>query len=149
MSKRDAEFYFIDIFIAIYKIELYTSNFSSGEDLLYSMLEWDATIRELEIIGEATNSLIKLEVLENKKYRKIVDFRNTIIHGYFGIDEDEVWSVVTTKLTLFAKELKSIIIEKDISVTDVIACAKVESIKNKKLVVFLENLKEELTICNS
>jgi len=39
MSKRDVEFYFIDIFIAIYKIELYTSKFTSGEDLLHSMLE--------------------------------------------------------------------------------------------------------------
>ena len=67
MSKRDVEFYFIDIFIAIYKIKLYTSKFTNGEDLLNSMLEWDATIRELEIIGEATNSLIKLKVLDNKK----------------------------------------------------------------------------------
>ena len=33
MSKRDIEFYFIDIFIAIYKIELYTSKFDNGEDL--------------------------------------------------------------------------------------------------------------------
>ena len=29
MSKRDAEFYFVDIFIAIYKIELYTSKFTN------------------------------------------------------------------------------------------------------------------------
>ena len=145
MSKRDIEFYFIDIFIAIYKIELYTSKFTSGEDLLHSMLEQDVTIRELEIVGEATNSLIKLEVLENKRYRKIVDFRNTIIHGYFGIDEDEVWSVVTEKLTLFNQELKNIIIERNIFVNDVILYARDESIKNKKLVQFLDKLKVELT----
>lgn len=145
MSKRDVEFYFIDIFIAIYKIELYTSKFTSGEDLLHSMLEQDVTIRELEIVGEATNSLIKLEVLENKRYRKIVDFRNTIIHGYFGIDEDEVWSVVTEKLTLFNQELKNIIIERNIFVNDVILYARDESIKNKKLVQFLDKLKVELT----
>jgi len=144
MSKRDIEFYFIDIFIAIYKIELYTSKFTNGEDLLHSMLEWDATIRELEIVGEATNSLIKLEALENKKYRKIVDFRNTIIHGYFGIDEDEVWSVVTEKLIPFSKELKNIIIEKNIFVNDVISYAKDESVKNQKLVEFLDKLKVEL-----
>ena len=143
MSKRDVEFYFIDIFIAIYKIELYTSKFTSGEDLLHSMLEQDVTIRELEIVGEATNSLIKLEVLENKRYRKIVDFRNTIIHGYFGIDEDEVWSVITEKLTPFSKELKHIIIEKNIFVNDVISCARDESIKNKELVQFLDMLEIE------
>ena len=141
MSKRDIGFYFIDIFIAIYKIELYTVKFSNGEELLNSMLEWDATIRELEIIGEATKSLIKLEALENKKYRKIVDFRNTIIHGYFGIDEDEVWSVVTDKLIPFNQELKNIIIEKNIYVKDAISCAKDENMKNKKLIEFLDKLK--------
>ena len=144
MSKRDVEFYFIDIFIAIYKIELYTSRFTNGEDLLHSMLEWDATIRELEIVGEATNSLIKLDVLENKKYRKIVDFRNAIIHGYFGIDEDEVWSVVTDKLTPFCEELKSIIIEKDIFVNDAIIFAKEENFKNNELIKYLDKLMIEL-----
>ena len=108
------------------------------------MLEWDATIRELEIIGESTNSLIKLEVLENKKYRKIVDFRNTIIHGYFGIDEDEVWAVVTNKLTPFCDELKSMITERNIFVNDAISCARVESIRNIELVKFLDKLKVEL-----
>jgi uncharacterized protein with HEPN domain len=144
MSKRNVEFYLIDIFIAIYKIELYTSSFQNGEELLDSMLEWDATIRELEIVGEATNSLIKLEVLENKKYRKIVDFRNTIVHGYFGIDEDEVWSVVTHKLTPLYNELKNIIIEKNIFVIDAISCAKSENIKNQRLIGFLDKLKIEL-----
>ncbi len=144
MSKRDIEFYFIDIFIAIYKIELYTSRFVDGEDLLNSMLEWDATIRELEIIGESTNSLIKLEILENKKYRKIVDFRNIIIHGYFGIDEDEVWSVVKNKLASFNQELKDIIIENNIFVNNAISCARDENIKNQKLVKFLDKLFWEL-----
>jgi uncharacterized protein with HEPN domain len=144
MSKRDVEFYFIDIFIAIYKIRLYTSKFNDAEELLDSMLEWDATIRELEIIGEATNSLIKYEVLENKKYRKIVDFRNTIIHGYFGIDEEEVWNVVTNRLTPFYDELKEIIIEQNIYVKDVISCAKDENHKNKELVEFLDKLMLEL-----
>jgi len=144
MSKRAVEFYFIDIFIAIYKIQLYTSKFNDGEELLDSMLEWDATIRELEIIGEATNSLIKYEVLENKKYRKIVDFRNTIIHGYFGIDEEEVWNVVTNRLTPFYDELKEIIIEQNIFVKDVISCAKNENSKNQKLIEFLDKLTVEL-----
>ena len=144
MSKRDAEFYFVDIFIAIYKIELYTSKFTNGKELLDSMLEWDATMRELEIIGEATNSLIKLEVLENNKYRKIVDLRNLIIHGYFGIDEDEVWSVVTDKLTPFCEELKSIINEKNIFIKEAINYAKEENIRNIKIIKYLDKLITDL-----
>ena len=145
MSNRDVEFYFVDIFIAIYKIELYTLKFKDGEELLHSMLEWDATIRELEIIGEATNSLIKYEVLENKKYRKIVDFRNMIIHGYFGINEEEVWSVITQKLSPLRQELKNMIIEKNIFIKDAISCAKDENTKNSELLEFLDKLIESST----
>ena len=54
--------------------------------------------------------------------------RNLIIHGYFGIDEDEVWSVVTDKLTPFCEELKSIINEKNILIKEAINYAKEENI---------------------
>jgi uncharacterized protein with HEPN domain len=144
MSKRDVEFYFVDIFIAIFKINLYTSKFDNGEDLLDSMLEWDATIRELEIIGEATNSLIKFGILENKKYRKIVDFRNAIVHGYFGIDEDEVWFVISEKLKPFENELKTLINENNLFLNDAILFAKEENIRNKDLTSFLDYLEESL-----
>ncbi|MEA3498026.1 MAG: HepT-like ribonuclease domain-containing protein, partial [Campylobacterota bacterium] len=104
MFKRDSSLYIIDIFIAHNKISRYTSKFNSADELLWSELEWDATMRELEIIGEATNTLIKLETLDNNKFRKIVDFRNIIIHGYFGIDENEVWDVIQNKISFFIKD---------------------------------------------
>ena len=50
-------------------------------------MEWDATLRRLEIIGEATKYLITMDILNNREYRKIVDFRNVISHAYFGVDE--------------------------------------------------------------
>ncbi len=91
---RDIDFYIVDIFIANNKINRYTKNFENAEELFWSELEWDATIRELEIVGEATNKLIKYGFLSNDEYRKIVDFRNIIAHGYFGINKEEVWEVV-------------------------------------------------------
>jgi len=97
MSKRDVTLYIVDIFIAIDKIERYIKSFEDGSSLLSSELHWDATIRELEIIGEATKYLLEDELLE-KKYRRIVDFRNQIVHGYFGIDETIVWDVVTLQI---------------------------------------------------
>jgi len=84
MSKRDVTLYIVDIFIAIDKIERYTKSFASGSSLLSSELHWDATIRELEIIGEATKYLLEDELLE-KKYRRIVDFRNQIIQYCFEV----------------------------------------------------------------
>lgn len=141
MSKRDISLYIVDIYIAINKIQRYTQKFTSAEELKWSELEWDATIRELEIIGEATNKLIKLEVLKNDKYRKIVDFRNIIAHGYFGIDEDEVWSVIKDKLTLFFLELQNLVTEKNIDIKDAISYSINENFKNKEIVEFLNNVK--------
>ena len=127
--------------IAINKIQRYTQKFDNAEDFKWSELEWDATIRELEIIGEATNSLIKSQILKNDKYRKIVDFRNVIIHGYFGIDEDEVWNVIKDKLISFFDELRNIIKEQNIHIEDAISCAIDENFRNKELVEFLNSVK--------
>jgi len=146
MSKRDISLYIVDIFICINKIQRYTKKFTNADYFKWSELEWDATLRELEIIGEATNTLIKSEILEDKKYRKIVDFRNIIIHGYFGIDEDEVWSVVIDNLTPFYQELLSVTFEKNIFVKDAISYAKEENFKNENLVSFLDFLTRELKI---
>ena len=136
MSKRDISLYIIDIYIAINKIQRYTQEFTNPEDFKWSELQWDATIRELEIIGEATNNLIKLDILENDKYRKIVDFRNIIVHGYFGIDENEVWSVVKDKLTLFFLELQNLVTEKNIDIQNAVSYAKEENFKNREIIEF-------------
>ena len=54
--------------------------------------------REFEIIGEALSRLARIE--ESKlaqkipEYRKIIDFRNIIAHGYDIIDEAAMWDFV-------------------------------------------------------
>ncbi len=138
---RDAGFYIVDIFIAIFKIKQYTKHFNSAEDFKWSFLEWDASLRELEIIGEAVKNLINKGILPNKEYRKIVDFRNIITHAYFGIDENEVWQVITNKLDVLYNQLKNTIKEQGINIDKVIDFAIKENIKNTKLTQFLQSLK--------
>lgn len=144
MSKRDSSLYIIDIFIASNKISRYIKKFNTANKLLWSELEWDATMRELEIIGEATNNLIKLEIINNNKFRKIVDFRNVIIHAYFGVDENEVWDVVHNKLNVFIAELKKIVIDKNIYLVDAIKYAKEENYQNKQVIIFLNSINNNL-----
>ena len=77
----------------------------------YSSLHWDATIRELELIGEALNTLLNDEKFLNSAppyFRKVVNFRNTISHGYFGIDESEVCNIIDEKLDLLSNDLHQI-----------------------------------------
>lgn len=100
-NPRDIELFIIDVFISIYKIKSYTAMFKDGHHLQGNSLHWDATMRAFEIIGESLNYLLENESFEGlapSYFRKIVNFRNVIAHGYFGIDADEVWDIVTQKL---------------------------------------------------
>ncbi|MBN2895457.1 MAG: DUF86 domain-containing protein [Campylobacterales bacterium] len=49
------------------------------------------------MIGEASRHLLKENLLD-KEYQIVVDFRNHIIHQYFGVDHDVVWQIVHTDL---------------------------------------------------
>ena len=144
MSKRDNRLYITDIFIAINKIQRYTKEISSAQDLRWNEIVWDATIRELEIIGEATRVLIESNILENQKYRKIVDFRNIIAHGYFGLDEDEVFIVIKDKLVVFEDELIKLIEQNNIPIEEALLLVIEENIKIPLLTEYLQKLNKRL-----
>jgi uncharacterized protein with HEPN domain len=105
LSERLIELFLFDIFIAITKIEHTVENFENIDNLKHHYLSWDSVIREFEIIGEASKHLLKSDLL-GTEYRAVVDFRNVLIHAYFGIDEEEVWGIIHTQLSSF-KELVS------------------------------------------
>ena len=59
-------------------------------------------------VGEASKYLLK-ENLLTKTHQPVVDFRNVIIHEYFGIDRDEVWDVIHNELLQFKQVIIKII----------------------------------------
>lgn len=66
------------------------------EDFEHSGLNYDATIRNLELIGEAATH-IPSDIKEKHSeipWRLIVATRNRLIHGYLGIDNDTLWSII-------------------------------------------------------
>ncbi|MBL1242969.1 MAG: DUF86 domain-containing protein [Sulfurimonas sp.] len=138
MSKREPALYLLDVLIAYEKILRYTENFEDGDAFLHSELEWDATIRELEIIGEATKNLIQENIIDNTN-RRIVNFRNQIAHGYFGIDADIVLDVIRDNLKQFTQILQNL----EINLDDAIELAKKEHAYNKNTLKLLELLKEK------
>lgn len=65
--------------------------------------------REFEIIGEALNRLERLApetVARITASRRIVDFRNRIIHGYDSVDDIIVWHTVEHHLPLLLAEVE-------------------------------------------
>lgn len=71
-----------------------------------------AVEREFEIIGEALAQLAKLDaalVARISDYRRIIAFRNILIHGYADVDDQLVWDIVETKLPVLAKEVAELL----------------------------------------
>lgn len=61
-------------------------------------LVYDATVRNLELIGEAASRVPDhvRQAYPQVPWRMIVATRNRLIHAYLGIDNDTLWSIVTT-----------------------------------------------------
>jgi len=66
--------------------------------------------RDLEIIGEAINRILKKDKnfkLDNTE--KIVGTRNRIIHGYDKISDDLIWSIVINHLPKLKDEVTGLL----------------------------------------
>ncbi len=75
-----------------------------------------AVEREFEIIGEALNRLEKIDPSTASKIselRRIIDFRNRIIHGYDTIDDKVVWGVVEKYLPTLKTEVDNLLPKTD------------------------------------
>lgn len=59
-------------------------------------LTYDATLRNLELIGEAASHLPEdfRSAHPEIPWRMIIATRNRLIHGYLGIDKDTLWSII-------------------------------------------------------
>jgi uncharacterized protein with HEPN domain len=71
-----------------------------------------AVEREFEIIGEALAGLARLDedlVSGISEYRRIIAFRNILIHGYAEIDDRLVWDIVESKLPILRREVAALI----------------------------------------
>ena len=56
MSKRVIELFVIDLLVAMDKISRYHAEFDDAQSFYYDEKSFDATIRELQIVGEATKN---------------------------------------------------------------------------------------------
>ncbi len=94
---------------AITEIEDYIDDVDFHDFENNSMMK-NASIRQLEIIGEASSRLSNELKLENPEvnWKDIIGFRNIIIHQYFGIDEKIVWDILINDLPILKKQIEVI-----------------------------------------
>ncbi len=92
---------------AIHVIQVYVKDFDSKKFYENSLVQ-DAAVRQLQIIGEASRCLsaeIKDKIVE-VPWEDIIGMRNKLIHEYFGVDLNIVWSTIENYLPLLEKALK-------------------------------------------
>ena len=66
--------------------------------------------RELEIIGEAANRILKIDQsIPIDNARKIVDLRNWVIHGYDKVDDVIIWGIVSRQLPILKEQVDKLL----------------------------------------
>ena len=96
---------------AIEKIESYTSDYSDGDDFYHDAKSFDATMMQFVVIGEIITRMDNAykETHQSIPWQRIKDFRNIIAHDYFGIDADEIWSIIQNHLIPLKSEIEILI----------------------------------------
>jgi len=68
--------------------------------------------RQFEIIGEALRQLELAEpavVFKITNYRRIIAFRNILVHGYAVVDDRVVWDVVQNDLPILYRQVTALL----------------------------------------
>ena len=106
---RDDRERLLDIQEAIAHIERYTSKGRAAFDQDELIQTW--VVHHLQIIGEASRGIS--QSLRDKypavPWTKIIGMRNILVHLYFGIDKEIVWSVVEHDLPDLKLEVETIL----------------------------------------
>jgi uncharacterized protein with HEPN domain len=97
-----------DILQAIELIESFVVDTKDFNDYLTDIKTQSAVERQLGIIGEAVNKFEKLfPELQLSNARKIVGFRNRLIHAYDAVDPSMIWAIIKIYLGPLKEEVYS------------------------------------------
>ena len=78
-------------------------------------MTYDTTLRNLELIGEAATHIPTgiRERAAQVPWRQIIATRNRLIHGYLGIDDDVLWSIIEDDIPSLLVSLRALRDEAD------------------------------------
>lgn len=81
------------------------------EQFMADRMRIDAVIRNFEVIGEAVKNV--RDDLKNRfpstDWKAVAGFRDTLIHGYFGVDLEILWDIIEHEIPVLQEEIAIII----------------------------------------
>jgi len=112
MSKRDITLLLQDMLESANKIITYTKGLNY-DTFISDDKTIDAVVRNFEILGEAAKRIPEDFKLLNPQisWRYIIGFRNRIIHEYFGVDYEIVWTIIQDNIPELYAHLADLINE--------------------------------------
>lgn len=114
MSNREESLLLNDILDPARKI----LNFTKGMDVeqfLEDEKTQDACIRNFEIMGEASKYVTEETKLSNPEieWRKISNYRNLLIHEYFGVNLEIVWDIIENEMSETVYLLENLVAKRE------------------------------------
>lgn len=109
MSKRSDSLYCRDILEAGAAIRSYVEGIDF-DAFVQDRMRYSAVIREFEIIGEAVGKLAAelKQAYPDVPWQDIKDFRNLLVHEYFGVDLEIVWNTIHDDLPILTEAVQAI-----------------------------------------
>jgi uncharacterized protein with HEPN domain len=105
--------YLAHIIQAIQRIHHYTEDMDEV-GFLENELVQDAVIRNIEIVGEASNNIDKYYQDFAKLHPELplifaYEMRNAVAHGYFKVDLEIVWKTIKNDLPVLEQQTKDVL----------------------------------------
>lgn len=109
MSEREWRFYLDDMIAFAEKVLAYSEGLDQ-QAFIAEGLNYDATVRNLELLGEAATHIPseQRDAYPAIPWRQIIATRNRLIHGYLGIDNDTLWSIIRDDIPGLLPELRKL-----------------------------------------
>lgn len=105
--QREWHFYIDDMIGFCERVQTFTQGFQQLQ-FQNDAMRFDATVRNIELIGEAATHIPDAVRLATPHipWRMVIATRNQLIHGYLGLDNDTLWSLVEVDVPALLQQLK-------------------------------------------
>jgi len=111
MHKVPLELFLVNILVSVNKIIRHSKNLTyldfKRDEKIFGFLT-----RELQEIGESVNKISKGGLFppeEHEKWQKVVDFRNIVVHKYFGVHPETIFEIIIREIPLLKRDILDLV----------------------------------------